>query len=132
MERNFFVERILPSSVLRELSGEEMAEYRRPFARPGEDRLPTLIWPRQIPIEGEPAEVAAVCAEYAQWLAAAQGLPKLFVNATPGSILTGSQREFCRRWPDQTEVTFPGIHFIQEDSGPRIGEEIGGWLDRLA
>ncbi len=131
LDRNFFVERILPNSVLRELSAEEMSEYRRPFAASGDDRLPTLVWPRQIPIEGEPAEVAAICAEYARWLANAPGLPKLFINATPGSILTGPQREFCRRWPDQSEVTVPGIHFIQEDSGKRIGEEISAWLSSL-
>jgi haloalkane dehalogenase len=132
LDGNVFVERILPASVLRPLTDEEMGEYRRPFARPGDDRLPTLIWPRQIPIAGDPADVAASCADYARWLATAAGIPKFFVNAEPGSILTGLQREFCRTWPDQSEVTVPGVHFIQEDSGPQIGRAIAGWLAQLA
>ena len=128
LERNVFVERILPASVLRPLTEEEMGEYRRPFAAPGEDRLPTLVWPRQIPIAGQPADVHDDCAAYAAWLASTPGLPKLFVNAEPGSILTGAVREFCRTWPDQAEVTVPGVHFIQEDSGPEIGRAIAAWL----
>jgi pimeloyl-ACP methyl ester carboxylesterase/MFS family permease len=132
LEGNAFVERILPASVLRPLSDEEMGEYRRPFIRPGDDRLPTLTWPRQIPIAGDPADVAASCADYARWLAAAPGIPKLFVNAEPGIILTGAMREFCRTWPDQSEVTVPGAHFIQEDSGPQIGQAIAAWLAQLA
>ncbi|MDT7587601.1 MAG: haloalkane dehalogenase [Pseudonocardiales bacterium] len=128
LERNMFVERILPGSVLRALSEDELDEYRRPFAAPGEDRLPTLVWPRQIPIGGEPPEVVEVCAAYADWLAHTPGLPKLFVNAEPGAILTGAQREFCRTWPDQTEITVSGVHFVQEDSGKEIGSAIAGWL----
>jgi haloalkane dehalogenase len=128
---NVFVEGILPGSVLRELGDEEMDEYRRPFANPGDDRLPTLVWPRQIPIGGDPADVDAVCGDYARWLAATPELPKLFVNADPGAILTGAQREFCRTWPNQDEVTVPGIHFIQEDSGPEIGRAIAGWHARI-
>jgi len=131
LDRNVFVERILPASVLRSLTGEEMGEYRRPFAAPGEGRLPTLAWPRQIPIAGQPADVDQVCTTYAAWLASAPGLPKLFVNAEPGSILTGAVRDFCRGWPDQAEVTVPGIHFIQEDSGAQIGQVIAAWLQRL-
>jgi haloalkane dehalogenase len=132
LQKNIFVERILPASVQRQLSPEEMDEYRRPFAAPGDDRLPTLTWPRQIPIAGEPADVHAICAEYARWLSDAPGLPKLFVNADPGTILTGALRDFCRTWPDQTEVTVPGIHFIQEDSGPQIGRAISAWLAALS
>jgi len=128
LERNMFVERILPGSVLRTLSEDELDEYRRPFTAPGEDRLPTLVWPRQIPIGGEPLDVVEVCAAYADWLAHTPGLPKLFVNAEPGAILTGAQREFCRTWPDQTEVIVSGVHFIQEDSGKQIGSAIAGWL----
>jgi len=128
LEQNAFVERILPGSMLRTLDEDELDEYRRPFAAPGEDRLPTLVWPRQIPIGGEPPEVDAVCAAYADWLAHTPGLPKLFVNAEPGAILTGDQREFCRTWPDQTEITVSGVHFIQEDSGKQIGSAIAGWL----
>ena len=120
--RNVFVERILPASVLRPLTAEEMGEYRRPFAAAGDGRLPTLIWPRQIPIAGEPGDVHQACAAYAAWLASASGVPKLFINAEPGSILTGAVRDFCRTWPDQAEATVPGIHFIQEDS----------WLIRTA
>ncbi len=128
--KNYFVERVLPGSVLRELTTEEMNEYRRPFAEVGEARRPTLTWPRQIPIEGEPADVHAVVSEYAQWLSTSE-VPKLFVNADPGSVLVGRQREFCRSWPNQTEVTVPGIHFIQEDSGPEIGRAIGDWLSGI-
>jgi haloalkane dehalogenase len=131
LDRNVFVERILPASVLGSLSPEEMGEYRRPFGTPGDGRLPTLVWPRQIPIAGEPADVHQACAAYAAWLAAARGLPKLFVNAEPGSILTGAVRDFCRTWPDQAEVTVPGIHFIQEDSGAEIGHAIATWLRQL-
>ena len=131
LDRNVFVERILPASVLRTLSPEEMDEYRRPFGPPGDGRLPTLVWPRQIPIAGEPADVHQACAAYAAWLAAAAGLPKLFVNAEPGIILTGAVRDFCRTWPDQAEVTVPGLHFIQEDSGAEIGRAIAAWLRQL-
>jgi len=131
LDRNVFVERILPASVLRTLAPEEMDEYRRPFGSPGDGRLPTLVWPRQIPIAGEPADVHQACAAYAAWLAAAPGLPKLFVNAEPGIILTGAVRDFCRTWPDQAEVTVPGLHFIQEDSGAEIGRAIAAWLRQL-
>jgi haloalkane dehalogenase len=126
LDRNLFVERVLPGSILRKLSDAEMAEYRRPFlAR--EDRWPTLTWPRQIPIAGEPADVVAIVEAYAQWMAQNE-LAKLFVNADPGAILIGTPREFCRRWKNQTEVTVPGSHFIQEDSGPVIGQAIASWM----
>lgn len=128
LEQNLFVEGVLPTAVIRKLSDEEMAEYRRPFAQPGEDRLPTLTWPRQIPIAGQPADVHEIVEQYAAWLAQRDGLPKLFVNAEPGAILTGAARDFCRTWPDQTEITVPGIHYIQEDSGPEIGRTIAAWL----
>ena len=127
LQKNLFVEAILPASIIRELAPEEMAEYRRPFADPGEARRPTLSWPRQIPIEGEPAEVVQIVGDYARWLSQAP-LPKLFVNADPGSILVGAQREFCRQWPNQTEVTVPGLHFIQEDSADAIGQALSSWL----
>nr|MBA2349998.1 haloalkane dehalogenase [Solirubrobacterales bacterium] len=122
LEKNLFVEAILPSSIQRTLEPEEMEEYRRPFLTPGADRLPTLVWPRQIPLGGEPADVVEICAEYAAWLPTTDGLKKLFVNADPGTILIGEQREFCRSWPDQTEVSVPGLHFVQEDSGAAIGQ----------
>jgi haloalkane dehalogenase len=127
LEKNLFVEAILPASIIRTLSEEEMAEYRRPFAEPGEDRRPTLSWPRQIPVEGEPEDVVEIVRSYGQWLARAE-LPKLFINAEPGSILTGPQREFCRSWPNQRELTVPGLHFIQEDSAEQIGVAVSQWL----
>jgi haloalkane dehalogenase len=130
LERNVFVERILPASVLGDLDDEVMAEYRRPYLEPGESRRPTLTWPRQIPIDGEPEDVHAVVEYYADWLTRT-AIPKLFVNAEPGSILVGAQREFCRTWPNQQEVTVPGVHFVQEDSGPEIGTAVAGWLDSL-
>jgi haloalkane dehalogenase len=126
LDRNMFVERVLPGSVLRKLTEAEMAEYRKPFlAR--EDRWPTLTWPRQIPIAGEPADVVQIAADYARWLAE-NDLPKLFVNAEPGAILIGDIREFCRSWKNQREVTVPGSHFIQEDSGAAIGRAIAAWM----
>jgi haloalkane dehalogenase len=129
LDRNIFVERVLPGSVLRQLAPEEMAEYRRPFQN-REDRWPTLAWPREIPIDGEPADVTALVGAYAEWMAQNE-IPKLFVNAEPGAILTGAPREFCRRWPNQTEVTVTGSHFIQEDSGPEIGRAIAEWAAKL-
>jgi len=130
LERNMFVERVLPGSVLRKLSEAEMAEYRRPFTKP-EDRWPTLTWPRQIPIAGEPADVVQIASDYAQWMAE-NDIPKLFVNAEPGAILIGAVREFCRTWKNQTEVTVSGSHFIQEDSGPAIGRAIADWIKENA
>lgn len=127
LEKNVFVERILPSSVLRGLTEKEMAVYRAPFAEPGEVRRPTLTWPREIPLEGEPADVVEIVSEYGAWLAESE-VPKLFVNAEPGSILTGAQRDFCRGWPNQREVTVAGTHFIQEDSPHEIGEALRSWL----
>ena len=127
LEKNIFVERVLPGSVLRGLTEQEMAVYRRPYRNAGEDRRPTLTWPRQIPIDGEPPDVVAVATAYADWLAAST-LPKLFVNAEPGAILTGAQREFCRQWPNQTEVTVRGSHFVQEDSPHDIGRALAAWL----
>ena len=128
LERNLFVEAGLPASILRQLTDTEMDEYRRPFATPGEDRRPTLTWPREIPVEGEPADAAEIVERYRAWLAGATDVRKLFVTADPGAILTGHQRDFCRSWPNQSEITVPGIHFIQEDSGDQIGAAIASWL----
>ena len=130
LQKNVFVERILPASVLRGLAPEELARYRAPYREPGESRRPTLTWPREIPIEGEPADVVALVEAYAAWLAASP-LPKLFVNADPGTILTGPQREFCRTWPAQEEVTVRGSHFIQEDSPDEIGRALAAFVRRL-
>ena len=131
LTKNIFVELILPNSMIRELSDEEMDEYRRAFVNEGEDRRPTLTWPRQIPLAGEPADVVEIVQSYADWLSTSE-LPKLFINADPGSILIGPQREFCRAWPNQTEITVAGRHFIQEDSADEIGEALAEWLPRLA
>lgn len=130
LQKNVFVERILPASVLRGLTEEEMAVYRRPYREPGESRRPTLTWPREIPIDGEPADVVATVARYAGWLAGSN-IPKLFINADPGVILTGAQREFCRTWPNQDEITVEGSHFIQEDSPAVIGRAIAAFLSRI-
>jgi haloalkane dehalogenase len=130
LANNMFVERVLPGAILRRLSEAEMAEYRRPFANPGEDRRPTLSWPRQIPIAGTPPEVVAVVEDYARWLSGSP-IPKLFLNAEPGSILVGRQREFCRRWPNQTELTIRGAHFVQEDSPNEIGAAVAAFVRRL-
>jgi haloalkane dehalogenase len=125
-ERNMFVERVLPGSVLRKLTEAEMTEYRRPYPQ-RDDRWPTLTWPRQIPISGEPADVVQIAGEYSQWMAQ-NDIPKLFVNAEPGAILLGALRDFCRSWKNQTEVTVSGSHFIQEDSGPAIGRAVADWM----
>jgi haloalkane dehalogenase len=130
LEKNVFVERILPGSVLRALSDEEMAVYRWPYLEPGESRRPTLTWPREIPVEGEPADVVEIVGRYAEWLSASD-VPKLFINAEPGAILTGRQREFCRAWPNQREVTVKGVHFVQEDSPREIGRAIAEWYASL-
>jgi len=131
LEQNLFIEGVLPTSILRKLSDEEMGEYRRPFRAPGEGRRPTLTWPRQIPIEGEPADVVEIVRSYGAWLRTSP-LPKLFINADPGAILRGAPRDFCRTWPNQKEITVKGIHFIQEDSPDEIGQAIAAWHAGLA
>src|SRR5215469_523696 len=132
LQDNFFVEQILPKAVLRTLSAEEMAQYRRPFAEPGEERRPTLTWVRQIPIEGEPADVAAIAAAYAEWLATSN-VPKLFVKAEPGLLIaSGANLDFARGLPAQSEVTVAGVHYLQEDSPDEIGRAIADWMGRWA
>ena len=139
LQKNMFVERVLPGSVMRKLSEEEMAEYRRPFLNPGEDRRPTLTWPRQIPIEGEPADVVKVVEDYSAWLATSD-LPKLFINAEPGSILVGRQREICRALaePDRSHREGPALpagRLTRRDrpGGRRVRAppaRVAGWLHR--
>jgi haloalkane dehalogenase len=129
LKRNLFIEGVLSSSILRALSDEEMAAYRAPFTQESH-RQPMLNWPRQIPIAGEPPQVVELVAHYAKWLSESS-VPKLFVNAEPGSIRVGAQREFCRTWPNQQEVTVAGLHFIQEDSGAAIGDAVAAWLSEL-
>jgi haloalkane dehalogenase len=128
LEKNVFVERILPSSIIRNLSGEEMARYRARFTEPGESRRPTLTWPRQIPIGGEPRDVHEIVEAYSKWLQASDSVPKLFINADPGIVLIGPQREFARQLPNQEEITVKGLHFIQEDSPAEIGEAVARFL----
>ena len=128
--KNLFVEGVLPAAILRDLTPEEHDEYRRPFVEPGESRRPTLTWPREIPIGGQPADVVAIVADYASFMTGA-GFPKLFINAEPGAILRDSQREFCRAWPNQTEVTVAGQHFVQEDAPDDIGAALSDWYASL-
>ena len=130
LQRNMFVEAVLPSSVIRQMGEEEMNQYRKPFIRVA-DRQPTLNWPRQIPIDGEPPHMVDLVASYGEWMASNQELPKLFINADPGSILTGKARKFCRTWPNQKEVTVAGTHFIQEDSPAEIGIAVAEWLQTI-
>ena len=130
LDKNVFVERILPASVLRPLGEAEMSAYRRPWLEPGETRRPMLTWPREIPIDGQPADVVAIVERYGRWLATST-VPKLFVNADPGSILVGAQREFCRAWPNQREVTVKGSHFVQEDSPDEIGQALALFLEDI-
>jgi len=129
-EKNVFIERILPASVQRELTDTEMAAYRQPFLEMGETRRPMLSWPRSLPIDGEPADVTGIVRNYSDWMSTNE-LPKLFINADPAAILVGEQREFCRSWRNQTKVTVPGIHFIQEDSPHEIGQAIAAWQQTL-
>ena len=131
LQDNVFVEQILPGSVLRNLGEKEMNAYRRPFLRPGEERRAMLTWPRELPIDGEPKDVVAVVADYADWLAVSR-VPKLFVNAEPGAILVGRARESCRRWLNQKEVTVAGRHFVQEDSPDAIGLAIREWYRQIS
>ena len=129
LEENFFVETVLPKSIIRRLSDEEMATYRAPF-REREARLPTLVWPRELPIAGEPADVVTAVQNYGAWLAAST-VPKLFIAAEPGALLTGRAREFCRTWPNQQEVSVKGIHYVQEDSPNEIGRALQYWVQSL-
>ncbi len=130
LQKNVFVERVLPASIMRTLTDAEFAVYRRPYLEQGESRRPTLTWPRQIPLDGEPADVVGLVQRYADRLSVSD-LPKLFINADPGIILTGAQREFCRTWPNQREVTVQGLHFIQEDSPDEVGQALAEWYTSL-
>jgi haloalkane dehalogenase len=130
LQRNMFIEAVLPSSVIRQMGEEEMNQYRKAFTRMA-DRQPTLNWPRQLPIDGEPPHMVDLVASYGEWMATNQELPKLFINADPGSILTGKARKFCRTWPNQKEVTVAGTHFIQEDSPVEIGIAVAEWLKTI-
>ena len=127
LEKNIFIEGVLPGGIARELTATEMHEYRRPYLKAGEDRRPTLSWPRQIPIAGKPEDVVQIVAEYSTWISNSE-IPKLFINAEPGALIVGETREFVRSWSNQTEITVPGIHFLQEDAPDEIGAAIARWL----
>jgi haloalkane dehalogenase len=129
LQENAFIETVLPRSVLRRLSEEEMTAYRRPFLRP-ETRQPMLVWPRELPIEGGPTDVIAMVERYSAWLGQSP-VPKLWINAEPGALLTGRARDLCRQWPNQQEVTVKGIHYIQEDSPVEIGDALRKFLTSL-
>lgn len=130
LEQNLFVEKVLPSGVLRSLSEQEMDRYRQPFVYPGEGRRPTLTWPRQIPVDGDPADVTEIVTAYGEWLSEST-VPKLFIAVEPGRMLKGAQRAFCQKWPNQTEVTIPGLHFVQEDSPDQLGAALAEWHGSL-
>lgn len=126
MKNNFFIETVLPKSIIRKLDDAEMEAYRAPF-REEADRLPTLIFPRSLPIDGAPADIAAIVEAYGQWMAK-NDLPKLLISATPGALLVGRALEFCRTWQNQQEVTVAGIHYVQEDSPAAIGEAVSNFV----
>jgi haloalkane dehalogenase len=130
LDENMFVERLLFGFHSQELSEAAKTEYRRPFLK-REDRWPTLSWPRQLPISGEPPDIIERVQSYGKWMSESD-MPKLFINADPGALLRGTAREFCRKWKNQTEVTVKGRHFIQEDSGSEIGQHIKRWLQTLS
>jgi haloalkane dehalogenase len=130
LEDNFFVEAILPRNVIRGLGEQEMIAYRAPYLE-RQARLPTLVWPRQIPIDGEPTDVTAIVAQYGKWLSQSK-LPKLLVLSDPGAIMRGRTREFCRGWPNQREVTVEGGHFLQEDSPDQIGAALAEFVKAVS
>jgi haloalkane dehalogenase len=131
LTQNMMVEDVVPEIVIRKLTDEEFAHYRRPFLKPGEGRRPTLTWAREIPIDGEPADVVDVVVANGVWLSSSDDVPKLFINAESADVLTGAPREFCRTWPNQVEVTVPGIHFLHEDSPDEVGGALASWFGSL-
>ncbi|NQY98776.1 MAG: haloalkane dehalogenase [Henriciella sp.] len=126
LEKNFFVETMMPASVMRKLGDAELNAYRRPFRSAGEDRRPTLTWPREIPFDGEPADTHQIMTDYSEWLATSD-IPKLFINAEPGAVLTGEARDFVRTWSNLDEVTVAGLHYVQEDSPDEMGAALAAW-----
>ncbi len=131
LKNNFFIENILPGAIMRKLTDNEMAVYRRPYQTPGEDRRPTLTWPREIPFDGVPADVALIVKEYSDWMAV-NDLPKLFIEAKPGALLRGELKDYVRTWKNQKEVSVAGIHFIQEDCPEEIGRAVSEWLEMIS
>jgi haloalkane dehalogenase len=130
LDEHLFIELLLPRLIRRQLTDAEMNAYRRPF-KSRESRWPMLVWPRELPIGGEPADVVEIVQAYGRWLAGSP-IPKLLINAEPGSLTIGRSRDFCRAWPNQEEVTVSGVHFIQEDSPGEIGVALRGFLQKIA
>ena len=130
LKDNVFIEKLFPARILRSLSEAEMAVYRRPYLQPGEDRRPTLQFPREIPVDDAPEHTAQIVKDYGDWMAT-NDIPKLLISGDPGVILTGNLLELCRTWGNQEEVTVRGKHFLQEDSLHEIGQFISRWLLRL-
>lgn len=130
LKNNVFVEKVLPGGIFRKLSDAEMQEYRRPFMNEGEDRRPTLSFPRQIPLDGEPEDVARVVADFGNWLQQSP-VTKLWIHGNPGAVENDAMRTFCSTWPNQKEITVKGKHFVQEDSPHEIGEAIAGFVKDL-
>jgi haloalkane dehalogenase len=129
LDENVFIEVVLPKSIIRHLGDEEMGTYRAPYPTRA-SRIPLLVWPRELPIEGEPADVVDIVTEYGKWLASSD-LPKLFISAEPGAVLVGRSRELCRTWPNQQETSVRGIHFIQEDSPAEIGSAVQAFIKAI-
>lgn len=127
LDDNIFVEVVLPGGMFRKMSAAEMEAYRAPY-HDRDKRYPTLMWPRELPIDGEPADVTAIVEKNAKWLATSASVPKLFINGEPGSIVRGRMREFARSLPNQREVTVKGLHHLQEDSPKEIGEALRDFL----
>lgn len=130
LKNNMFVETTMPNGTRRPLTDEEMDEYRRPFREPGEGRRATLSWPRQIPFEGQPADVDRIVKDYAAWLPGAN-VPKLYIDAEPGFIVTGKIREWVKSWDHQEIVSVGSKHFVQEDAPDEIGRAIADWYQRI-
>lgn len=126
LEENFFVEVMLPRGILRKLSREEMDAYRAPY-QDRVRRLPTLVWPREVPIDGEPADVVAIVKDYGKFMATSP-IPKLFILGEPGAIFVGKAREFPGTWRNQREIMVKGIHHLQEDSPAEIGSALAGFV----
>ncbi|MEZ2440259.1 haloalkane dehalogenase [Chitinophaga sp. RCC_12] len=129
LQQNLFIELILPESILRPITVAELDEYRRPFTSPGEARRAMLSWVRQLPINGEPANVEKIIEDNDAYLSKST-IPKLFIEAIPGT-LSQEEKEICSKWPNETHITVTGHHHLQEDSPEQIGEAIAKWLKQL-
>ena len=131
LEKNFFVERLLLTDPISPMSEEDKKEYLRPYIDAGESRRPTLTWPRNIPLDGkEPIETLEAVKANSEFHSSSS-IPKLFINADPGLLLVGEQREEIRSWKNLEEVTVKGNHFIQEDSPEEITNHLKSFINKL-